>query len=185
MTRLRLCLLVLLSALGLAAADPANALIPIITTEYTFTGVCGPRDCTGDGIGVLTLENYSLGLSILPSNFVSFSYASNLINFSIDSADLQSITGSLPMVLPAEANIRIEETGLSEVLLSETSGTWCAGKLCLADRGIASSWRVGGIPEPSTWAMMLLGFAGLGYVGISRRRKLAGALNQERLLFDE
>jgi hypothetical protein len=29
------------------------------------------------------------------------------------------------------------------------------------------------IPEPSTWAMMLLGFAGLGYAGY-RRQKLVG-----------
>jgi hypothetical protein len=28
------------------------------------------------------------------------------------------------------------------------------------------------IPEPSTWAMMLLGFAGLGYVGFRRTRKV-------------
>ena len=27
------------------------------------------------------------------------------------------------------------------------------------------------IPEPSTWAMMLLGFAGLGFVGYRRSRK--------------
>jgi hypothetical protein len=27
------------------------------------------------------------------------------------------------------------------------------------------------VPEPSTWAMMLLGFAGLGYVGFKRTRK--------------
>jgi hypothetical protein len=27
------------------------------------------------------------------------------------------------------------------------------------------------IPEPSTWAMMLLGFAGLGYAGYSRGKK--------------
>jgi hypothetical protein len=25
------------------------------------------------------------------------------------------------------------------------------------------------VPEPSTWAMMLLGFAGLGYAGYRRR----------------
>jgi hypothetical protein len=30
----------------------------------------------------------------------------------------------------------------------------------------------GTIPEPSTWAMMLLGFAGLGYVAFRRTRKV-------------
>jgi PEP-CTERM motif len=30
-------------------------------------------------------------------------------------------------------------------------------------------------PEPSTWAMMLLGFAGLGFAGYRQRDKLAGA----------
>jgi hypothetical protein len=28
----------------------------------------------------------------------------------------------------------------------------------------------GAIPEPSTWAMMLLGFAGVGYLGYRRAR---------------
>ena len=31
------------------------------------------------------------------------------------------------------------------------------------------------VPEPSTWAMMLLGFAGLGFAGYRRRQKLVGA----------
>jgi hypothetical protein len=31
------------------------------------------------------------------------------------------------------------------------------------------------VPEPSTWAMMLLGFAGLGFAGYRQRDKLAGA----------
>jgi PEP-CTERM motif len=30
--------------------------------------------------------------------------------------------------------------------------------------------HVGGVPEPSTWAMLLLGFAGLGYTGIRRSK---------------
>jgi hypothetical protein len=30
---------------------------------------------------------------------------------------------------------------------------------------------VGGVPEPSTWAMMLIGFAGLGFVAYRRRGK--------------
>ena len=30
---------------------------------------------------------------------------------------------------------------------------------------------VEGVPEPSTWALMLLGFAGLGYAGYRRTRE--------------
>ena len=29
-----------------------------------------------------------------------------------------------------------------------------------------------GVPEPSTWVMMLLGFAGLGYAGFKRASKI-------------
>ena len=34
--------------------------------------------------------------------------------------------------------------------------------------------QTSGVPEPSTWAMMLLGFAGLGYVGYRRAREPRG-----------
>jgi hypothetical protein len=34
--------------------------------------------------------------------------------------------------------------------------------------------EISAVPEPSTWAMMLLGFAGLGFAGYRQRRKLAG-----------
>jgi hypothetical protein len=33
----------------------------------------------------------------------------------------------------------------------------------------------GAVPEPSTWAMLLLGFAGLGYAGYRRVRQAAVA----------
>jgi hypothetical protein len=33
---------------------------------------------------------------------------------------------------------------------------------------------VSGVPEPSTWAMLLLGFAGLGFIGY--RRNKAGSV---------
>jgi hypothetical protein len=33
--------------------------------------------------------------------------------------------------------------------------------------------NVGGVPEPSTWAMMLLGFCGLGYMAYRRRNTCA------------
>jgi hypothetical protein len=36
-----------------------------------------------------------------------------------------------------------------------------------------SAIGVGGVPEPSTWAMMLLGFAGIGFMAYRRKSKLA------------
>ena len=36
-----------------------------------------------------------------------------------------------------------------------------------------SSSNVGAVPEPSTWAMMILGFAGLGFMAYRRKNKLA------------
>jgi len=30
---------------------------------------------------------------------------------------------------------------------------------------------VGGVPEPTTWAMMLLGFAGVGFMAYRRRNQ--------------
>ena len=47
----------------------------------------------------------------------------------------------------------------------------------LEERLVAASTgvSVGGVPEPSTWAMMLLGFAGLGFLVHRRSRKTTGA----------
>ena len=44
--------------------------------------------------------------------------------------------------------------------------------------GFGFDFAVGGaVPEPSTWAMMLLGFAGLGYAGYRRARRSHAAPN--------
>jgi hypothetical protein len=42
------------------------------------------------------------------------------------------------------------------------------------DRAINYAFLASGVPEPSTWAMMLIGFAGLGYA--TRRKRLAVAV---------
>jgi probable HAF family extracellular repeat protein len=41
--------------------------------------------------------------------------------------------------------------------------------------GVSTAFLLTPVPEPSTWAMMLLGFAGLGFVGRRRRRVLVRA----------
>jgi PEP-CTERM motif len=37
----------------------------------------------------------------------------------------------------------------------------------------ATTGAVGGVPEPSTWAMVLIGFAGIGFAAYRRRSKAA------------
>jgi hypothetical protein len=172
MRRLQVCLFAIVSALAMWAA-PANALIPVTLSVYTFTGVC--EDCTGDGIGTLTLENYVLGQPLADGNFVSFSYHSNLISFSITAGDLGFIQGIISGPFPSTATVTIDGDQVGSFLESNANGFWCAGASCEGDLGPTHSWNIAAAPEPSTWAMMLLGFAGLGFAGYRSSLRLAAS----------
>jgi PEP-CTERM motif len=39
------------------------------------------------------------------------------------------------------------------------------------NEGAPGSWRISAVPEPSTWAMLLLGFAGIGFMAYRRKSK--------------
>jgi hypothetical protein len=61
--------------------------------------------------------------------------------------------------------------------LTVWSGQFGAGECCdgPADLQFEVNNVVVGVPEPSTWAMMLLGFAGLGFAFRQSRRKVSFA----------
>jgi hypothetical protein len=164
MTRLRLCLLMLLPALGFAAG-PAQAAL----SQFTFAGFCTDV-CTGEGTAVLTLQNYTLGTPLTANDFVSFSYESEQNSFSVDSSELQKITGALPAVLPSSASVSIVVGAKDVIFMSSTGGNggWFAGPEGSVDAGLFSSWSAAAVPEPSTWAMLLIGFGGVGYAGYRR-----------------
>ena len=174
MRRLHVLSFAFLSALGLTAAGRANALIPITLSEFTFTGDC--EDCIGQGIGQLILENYILGTPFDTNNFVSLSYKSNLTSFSLDASDVPQpiVSGLLPTILPSTASVEIF-IGESVAFFSGTNGSWCAP--CADDQGQASLWSAGAAageaPEPSIWAMMLVGFTGLAFAGYRRALRTA------------
>ncbi|HLL27600.1 MAG TPA: PEPxxWA-CTERM sorting domain-containing protein [Xanthobacteraceae bacterium] len=54
-------------------------------------------------------------------------------------------------------------TNFASAVINDLPGTW-------SEKTISS-----GVPEPSTWAMMLIGFAGIGLLAYRRSRKLAAA----------
>src|SRR5271163_2376642 len=144
--------------------------------EQAQSGVSKPYRttdaCTGEGIAVLTLQDYTLGTPLTASDFVSFSYESEQNSFSVDSSELQKITGALPAVLPSSASVSIVVGTKDEIFMSSTGGNggWFAGPKGSVDAGLFSSWSAGAVPEPSTWAMLLIGFGGVGYAGYRRAR---------------
>jgi hypothetical protein len=76
------------------------------------------------------------------------------------------------------ANINAAQT-VGDVFFTGGLADGASAYFSLEDQIDVSSFNggitVGGVPEPSTWAMMLLGFAGLGFLAHRRSKKTAGA----------
>jgi hypothetical protein len=54
---------------------------------------------------------------------------------------------------------------------SYSCGVACPGSVIDVNGGSLDVTAVAGVPEPSTWAMMLLGFAGVGFMAYRRKSK--------------
>jgi hypothetical protein len=89
--------------------------------------------------------------------------------------------GSLPFVIVpqgyASGGLLSSTATFSDETFSSLGVTpgryeWTWGSGAAAD----SFTLIIGVPEPSTWAMMLLGFVGLGFAGYRQRQKLTGAV---------
>jgi hypothetical protein len=72
----------------------------------------------------------------------------------------------------------VVSTGVFSAFLDDAGEDFSASGTLTA-RGSTSLFEaasnVAAVPEPPTWAMMLLGFAGLGFAGYRRSRRIAGA----------
>ena len=148
--------------LGLVTlAAPASAV------SFEFSGTC--IDCTGTGEGTLVLKNYTLGDVLTSSNFVKFTYSSNLLTYSLTSVD--DLTGILTDVT-GPAYVGFHGGGYTfNSLVAGPFSPWCTGTTgtCSSDFGLLSSWSLvtGSVPEPAMWAAMVLGF---GLLGASMRQ---------------
>ncbi len=151
---------VLLAVCVLGALQTSSA-IPSTTVTYQFVGQCS--DCTGTGTASLTLQNYTLGTSLSNSNFVSFTYTSNLTTFSLTAANSPTLLGMLPASLPATAQVTVSgyATNPNYFFGSQTDGSWCVGFTCLSDTGTSSSWSLNSPNVPTLRYPTLAGLAAL------------------------
>lgn len=115
-------------------------------TTFYFTGTCS--DCTGTGTGQLVLQGYTQGSTINPYNFVSFTYSSNLVNFTIAQSDSPTVAGMIPAGLPAAANVSIMTA--TNTVFTRSNGYWCTGltQACAADNGSSHTWSLTAAPPP-------------------------------------
>jgi hypothetical protein len=137
----------------LAAVETSSA-GPAPTVTYEFVGQCS--DCTGTGVGYLTLQGYTLGASLNCSYFVSFTYSSNLISLNITQCSL--LIGTLGPTLPGPSDVRLVNSS-NTGLISLTNGNWFAGNIPLPpDIGTGGTWSIPStVPTLSTAALAALG----------------------------
>lgn len=139
---------------------------PAAAVDFSFSGLC--IDCAGTGKGTLVLKDYTLGDTLTAANFVSFTYDSNLLSYSLASVD--DLTGSLAGSGPAYVAFH----GGGYTFASFAAGAfspWCTGGTgaCASDFGLFSDWSLlsSAVPEPAMWGAMVLGF---GLLGATMRR---------------
>jgi hypothetical protein len=160
---------IIIVAVVLVFGVPPGAQAATVDTTFTFTGQCAVDDCTGVGVGTLVLSDYTQGDPIEFANFVSFTYTSNLLSLSF--SDVSVITGTLPVDLPATANVLIEG---QQGFQSDTTGAWSVTADVggsILDEGSSSLWSV--TPLPTAFPLFATGFGVIGLLGWRRKRKAA------------
>jgi PEP-CTERM motif len=166
------------AAAALLMAAPARADI-----VFDFSGTCF-FTCTGMATGVLTLtDSYVFETVLTNADFISFTYSSSSRSYELTSAASivnAGTTGGISAVGSLVGKEMIIEGSAGAVPFFDwTPIDFFSGGVGPALEDAIESFKftrvTGAVPEPSTWAMMLLGFAGLGYAGYRKTRQAAVA----------
>jgi hypothetical protein len=166
--------LALAAVAALSIAGSAHA--AVVTTGYTFT--------TGDaGSGTFSVDFDTVAATYTLS---AFDYTLGATTFTTANVSLQQ-TGGFSFVIGGNTNgatIVSSLGGADDFMFDWGPGpvfppstfTYYVAADIFPERRTSNilafaQTPTGGVPEPATWAMMLLGFAGIGLA--TRRRKLA------------
>jgi hypothetical protein len=188
--------LLLGAAMGFGAATQASA------TIYNYTGKADANtgdyltatadlNCTGPcaagnyiyntGISSFSLSAYSSTNTLLDtvsdttpgatSGSIILDYLTLDATGQVTSWWLRLEVSSSLLMQTAGNNISPPETSYPFSVTQDYVGDTVAVRVAFNDN--PGTWQVTAVPEPSTWAMMILGFAGLGFMAYRRKSKPA------------
>jgi PEP-CTERM motif len=136
----------------------------------TLTFSLGGVTLGSDQVIITTTTNQRSGLELthaeaqLDADYINIcGHSSNICATAIQSFENTEGTGGAPFSAPVVA--ALNGTYAVDPGLMLTSAVQTGGDGVVADRAAE-----GAVPEPSTWTLLLLGFAGLGYAGWRTRR---------------
>jgi hypothetical protein len=168
---------VILTVALVVAPSVARAAIveTIIDTESEMDTVIG--SITFPGVTGSTAAGVEFSLDgFTQANITSISWTLDSSTYAVDALDLNARTGALTCGFGMDCSY--QSLSLSESGYSRGGGS-CSydpeNKTGECSEFFTSPTSVGfvltSVPEPSTWAMMLVGFAGLGFAGYRASRR--------------
>jgi large repetitive protein len=124
----------------------------------------------------LSIGNSTTGFGGAPATYTNWDVSTGIATLEASQSGATGIWSDLA------SGVNYASTGVG----SADNGTQVfialdAAAIAAINADVGGQWAVGGtlssaVPEPSTWAMMLLGLAGLGALARSRRRTMVNAV---------
>ena len=149
---------------------------------YDWSGTClrgVTPGCTGTATGVLELTDaYTPGTTVEASEFVSWSFSSDGVNYSVLAGDLISIPSGGPLPVSSGLELGVFRLNFTAGFFNADPSTTPYWDTRIPDTtnrayGVSSQWTLRSqVPAPATLGLMVLGIAGVGL----RRRKQARVL---------
>jgi PEP-CTERM motif len=181
-------------ALAVLGAEGANASVTYDYTGNNFTFWSGPYSASDRVTGSITLSSALgdnlLDVAVTPTAFNYFDGVQHITKITANASEFKFSTDGSGHITAWEVSVfnglgdpsggTIESTSgilappsppsfdqAFQYLNSSTAGTGGTG-----NPGTWTGPITSGVPEPSTWAMMILGFVGVGFMAYRRKNKM-------------